>query len=147
MNDGGEFAKRHKDINPKELQLKVEHQGTHASFLDLDITIKDGIFVYKLYDKRDQFPFFIVRMPHMSSNIPSYIFYGTSFSELLRIARCSLLLDDFIERASALLKRMISQGGNKKTLSKQIKKAMIRYPDVFKKYNKTFEQIDSIIFS
>ena len=147
LNDGGEFAKRHKDIYPKELKLKVEHQGTHASFLDLDITIKDGIFVYKLYDKRDQFPFFIVRMPHMSSNIPSCIFYGASFSELLRIARCSLLLDDFIERASALLKRMISQGGNKKTLSKQIKKAMIRYPDVFKKYNKTFQQIDSIIFS
>ena len=57
--------------------LKCEHHGMHATFLDLDIKISDGVFVYKLYDKRDDFPFFVVRMPDRSSNIPSYIFYGT----------------------------------------------------------------------
>ena len=56
------------------------------------------VFMYKLFDKRDAFPFSIVRMPDLSSNIPSNIFHGTVFSELLRIARATLLFDDFVPR-------------------------------------------------
>ena len=57
INDREELLSSHKDIYPPELELKIEHQGGHATFLDLDITIKDGIFVYKLFDKRDAFHF------------------------------------------------------------------------------------------
>ena len=45
INDGGEFGKSCMDIYPKDLELKVEHQGEHATFLNLDITIKEGMFV------------------------------------------------------------------------------------------------------
>ena len=45
------------DIYPKELELKVEYQGDHATFLILDITINDGIFIYNLFDKKIRFPF------------------------------------------------------------------------------------------
>ena len=48
---------------PEELEQECEHNGNHATFLDLDITIEDGVFMYKLYDKRDEFPFHIIRMP------------------------------------------------------------------------------------
>ena len=58
-NDRDEFLKSYKDIYPPELDFKVEHQGKHDAFLDLDITIKDGMFVYKLIDKRDHFPFLL----------------------------------------------------------------------------------------
>ena len=46
----------------------VEHQGYQATFLNFDITVKEGTFIYKLFDKRDSFPFLIVRMPHVESN-------------------------------------------------------------------------------
>ena len=141
INDGGDFSSSFNKIYPQDLSLKVEHEGTHATFLDLDITIKDGIFVYKLFDKRDKFPFFIIRMPHLSSNIPSSIFYGSVFSEFLRIARCTLIFEDFIPRASELYSRMRSQGGDSRSILKQIKKALLRYPDVFKKYGKIYEEI------
>ena len=134
INDSNDFASSHKCIYPKELELKVEHQGTHATFLDLDITIDEGVFIYKFFDKRDAFPFFIVRMPHLSSNIPSSIFYGSVFSEFLRIARCSLLLDDFVNKASSLYQRMVSQGGKPNSIKKQLEKAFQRYPIVFQKY-------------
>ena len=123
------------------MELKVEHHGEHATFLDLDIRIEDNIFVYKLFDKRDAFPFFIVRMPYLSSNIPSIIFYSSIFSEFLRIARCTLKLHDFIPRAHELYARMRAQGGDTKLILHQIKKAFRRHPEAFNKYNKTFNEV------
>ena len=35
------FFKNFKEIYPKELDLKIEHYGSHATFLDLDIHIKN----------------------------------------------------------------------------------------------------------
>ena len=89
LNDTGDFGLSHHLIYPKHLQLKCEHQGNHATFLELDITIMDGIFVYKLFDKRDGFPFTIIRMPDKRGNIPSHIFYGSIMSEFLRIGRAT----------------------------------------------------------
>ena len=109
----------------------------HATFLDLDITIANNKFVYKLYDKRDAFNFFIVRMPDLSSNIPSTVFYGSIISEFLRIARCTLLYIDFIPKARDLYKRMIVQGGDKRLTGKQISKAFSRHPEAFLKFQKT----------
>ena len=111
--------------------------GNHATFLDLDIMVEYGIFVYKLFDKRDEFPFHIVRMPDRGSNIPSYIFYGTVLSEYLRIARSTLRLSDFLPRVSSLLVRMLNQGGNYYKILKQFKKAISRHPDTFIKYDMT----------
>ena len=69
-------------------------------------------------------------MPHLSSNIPSTISSGSIFSELLRMARCH---DD-------LFSRMIVQDGNRATLTKQLKTAFHRYPNVFQKFGKTHEE-------
>ena len=138
INDGNQFAVIYHRIYPKELELKVEHQGNHATFLDLDITIQDGIFIYKLFDKRDAFPFFIVRMPCMCSNIPSTTFkYGSVMSEFLRNARNTLQLTDFIPRARELCERMISQDGSKDKILKQINRAMNRHPVAFESFNTT----------
>ena len=63
-----------------------------------------------MFDKRDEFAFSVVRMPYIDSNIPSYIFYGTIMSEIIRIARCTLLLEDLIPRLDELCKRMLNQG-------------------------------------
>ena len=146
LNDSGEFSRSYTNIYPEELQLKCEHQGTHATFLDLEISVIDNIFVYKLFDKRDGFPFNIVRMPDLSGNIPSHVFYGTIMSEFLRIARCTLLLPDFISKANVLYKRMLNQGGTQNMVMKQIRKAIIRHPDTFIKYNTPSRQIiDKII--
>ena len=67
------------------------------------MTIDDDIFIYMLFDKRDKFPFFTVRMPYLSRNIPSPIFYVLIFSEFLRIARCTIRLTDFVPKASEFI--------------------------------------------
>ena len=44
LNNEGEFGKSFHLIYPYDLDLKCGHQGVHATFLDLEITISDGIF-------------------------------------------------------------------------------------------------------
>ena len=100
INDGGEFGRIYRDIYPDELNLKEEHSGVHASFLNLYINLINYKFIYNLYDKRDAFTFSIVRMPHISSNIPQSIFYSSLVGEFLRIAHSTLLLQDFIPRVN-----------------------------------------------
>ena len=64
INDGGEFESNYSNIYPEELQLGKENTDKHeTSFLDLNIKIKDEKFHFGLFDKRDSFPFSIVRMP------------------------------------------------------------------------------------
>ena len=70
----------------KELDLKLKHHGIFAFFLNLDFDMVDGKFVYKLYDKKDPFPFFIMKMFYIYSNIPNNIFYAAFFDETCRTA-------------------------------------------------------------
>ena len=81
--DDNEFLTSFKNIYPKELDLKVERQGNHVSFLDLDIKVEDSVFACKPFDKRDEFSLFKAQIPHFSSNIPSTISSGFIFSKLL----------------------------------------------------------------
>ena len=53
IDNGGEFGGSIYDIYLKELEVKVKHQGDHATLLNLDITLKKGTFIYKLFDKRE----------------------------------------------------------------------------------------------
>ena len=134
INDGGEFGRIFKDIYPEELELKIEHSGQHASFLNLDITIEDSIFVYKLYDKRDTFPFHIVRMPQISSNIPQSIFYSALVGEFLRIARSTLRIHDFIPKAKELVERMRRQGAQIHFSKRSLRKVIINHSESFNQF-------------
>lgn len=67
------------------------------------------MFVFKLFDKRNDFSFFLVRMPYINSNIPKLVFYSTLVGELLIIGRISLLYKDFDEKLKEMLNRMKAQ--------------------------------------
>ena len=140
LNDGGEFGRSFLEIYPPELEMKCEHEGCHATFYDLDINIVNGKFVYKLFDKRNNFSFFIVRMPDYTGNIPSHVFYGSIMSEFLRIARSTLLYEDFLPVAYKLFNRMKNQGGSSHKILNQIKKCINRHASSFN-FSKTSEQI------
>ena len=141
LNDNGEFGLSCHSIYPKELEVKCEHQGSAASFLEMHINIIDGEFVYKLFDKRDNFPFDIVRMPNLNGNIPEHVFYGSFLAEVLRIGRATLRYQDFLPRVTKLYVRMQNQGGSSKKLLQQVTKVVSKYSETFRKYNKSNSQI------
>ena len=142
INDGGIFEKNIKDIYPVELELKKEsHINTSAHFLDLNITINNSKFDSKLFDKRNDFPFDIVRMPYRSSNIPNKMFYTTASAEILRICKTSSLYISFTDTAQQLIKRVINQGGNLRLLKNSLKRMIERHYSVFVKFNKSITDI------
>ena len=94
INDGGEFKSSfessYSNIYPGELHLGKEDTDKHeASFLNLDIKIKDVKFHFDLFDKRNSIPFSIVRTLDKLSNVPSNLVYFALGIESLRIARAS----------------------------------------------------------
>ena len=113
LNEDGEFESNYSNIYPEELQLGKENTDKHeASFLDLNIKIKDGKFHFGLFDKRDSFLFSIVRMPDKSSNAPSTIVYSAIGAESLRIDRASNNPESFSTAIKPLIARMSRQGAS-----------------------------------
>ena len=58
-------------IYPTELQLnKANSSDTEAPFLDLNLSITNGIVSSKIYGKRDDFNFEIVNFPFLDGDVP-----------------------------------------------------------------------------
>ena len=78
-------------IYPTELQLnKANSSDTEARFLDLNLSITNGIVSSKIYDKGDDFVFEIVNFPFLDGDVPHSPSYGVYISQLIRFARvCS----------------------------------------------------------
>ena len=77
-----------KKIYPSQLTVKKANKSDHlADYLDLTF-IKDsgGRLSTRLYDKRDDFDFHIVRFPFLSSNISSGPSYRVYISQLISYA-------------------------------------------------------------
>ena len=64
-------------IYPTELQLnKANSSDTEAPFLDLNLSITNGIVSSKIYDKRNDFNFEIVNFPFLDGDVPRSPSYG-----------------------------------------------------------------------
>ena len=100
------FEKNIRNVYPAELELKKENRNDNsANFLDLNIEINNSKFITKLYDKRDNFDFNIIRMLHQSSNIPKKMFYSAMSAEILRICNATTSFQDFLRSSKILITR------------------------------------------
>ena len=83
-------------IYPAELQLnKANASDTEAAFLDLNLSIHNGIVSTKIYDKRDDFNFDIVNFPFLYGDVPQRPSYGVYISQHICFARASSHVTDF----------------------------------------------------
>ena len=71
-------------IYPTELQLnKANTSDTEAPFFDLHLSISNGFVSSKIYDKRDDFDFDIVKFPFLDGDVPRRPSYGVYISQLI----------------------------------------------------------------
>ena len=130
LNDGSTFEKHYKDVYPTELELRKENNSNScASLLDLYIYIEDGEFHTRLFDKRDNFGFDIVRMPIYCSNVPSKMFYGSIEAEFLRISRATSKIEHLSRNCKQLLNRMLKQNGQMRRIKFSLIKMIQRHQE------------------
>ena len=98
-------------IYPTELQLnKTNSSDTEAPFLDLNLSITNGIVSSKIYDKQDDFNFEIVNFPFLDGDVPRSPSYGVYISQLIRFARVCSNVDDFNNRNLFSTAKLLKQG-------------------------------------
>ena len=128
-------------IYPPELEIKETTESpTSASYLDLLLSVSNGILSTKLYDKRDDFNFRIVNFPFISSNIPESPAYGVYISQLIRYARACSFYDDFMCRAKPLTAKLQEQGYERDKLNVFGRKFFGRYNDLICSYHVSLTQ-------
>ena len=74
--------------------------------MDLHLSTSDGFVKTKIYDKRDNFDFDIVSFLFLAGDVPRSTSYGVYISQLIRFARVSSNVDDFITRNNVLTAKL-----------------------------------------
>ena len=107
---------------------------TEGAFLDLHLSISNGIVSTKIYDKRDDFDFEIVNFPFLDGDVPRSTSYGVYISQLIRFARTSSYVTDFNDRNILLTQKLLKQGYRYHKLRKTFSKFYRRYFDLISKF-------------
>ena len=98
-------------IYPTELQLdKANSADKEASWLDLDLSITNGIVSSKIYDKRDGLNFEIVNFPFLDGDVLRSPSYGVYISQLIPFARVYSNAGDVNNRNLFLTAKLLKQG-------------------------------------
>ena len=120
---------------PSELQLSgASASDTEAAFLDLRLSISNGIGSTKIYDKRDDFDFEIVGFPFLDGDVPRSTSYGVYISQLVRFAGASSYVTDFNTRGGLLTQKLLRRGYRCHGLRKTFSKFYRRYFDLISKF-------------
>jgi len=105
---------------PQFLQLNdttLETGGTN--FLGMNITQnQDHKIMVRVHDKRKEFPFKVVRYPHLDSEIPSDLPYGVFTGLTHRHDRICTEREDFVRESADLAATLLRQGAIKSRLIK-----------------------------
>ena len=98
-------------INPTELQLnKANSSDTEVAFLELILSITNGVVSSKIYDKWDNFNFEIVNFIFLDGDVPRSPSYGVYISQLIRYTRVCSSVDDFNNKNLFLNAKLLKQG-------------------------------------
>ena len=123
-------------IYPPELQLnKANTSDTEAPFLDLHLSISNGFVSSKIYDKRDDFDFDLVKFSILDGDIPRSTSYGVYISQLIWFARVSSHVVDFNARNKSLTAKLLQQGYRYHKLRKTFSKFYRRHYELVSKFS------------
>ena len=134
--DNPYFESMVKQIYPPELQLnKANTTDTEAPFLDLHLSIANGVVSYKTYYKRGDFDFDTVNFPFLYGDVPRRAPYGVYISQLIRFARVCNHVADFNARNKCLTAKLLQQSYRYHKLRKTFSKFYRRHYELISKFN------------
>ena len=101
----------------------------------MTIIISNGFVSSKIYDKRDNFDFFIVKFPFLDGDVPRPHSYEVYISQLIRFARVCRHVEDFNARNKCLTAKLLKQGYRYHKLRKVFSKFCRRHYELISKFN------------
>ena len=122
FNDDNTLLDRWREIYPVEMQLDKTNVGDSCSFLDLAISIDNGKFTYKSYDKRLYFNFEVINYSDLNSNVPCSPSYGVFKSQLVRFCDVNSQIGNFHSDIDTLVHKLMIQNFDLFTLKAKFKK-------------------------
>ena len=124
------------EIYPASLSLTQENEDfSKANVLDMEVSISNGIINTKVYCKTDYFPFDVISLPFLSSNLDNGICYRVFYGQIIRFQRLTSDRRDFEVRTRSLADILIARGYNKNRLRNQFSKAINKYMMEFYKWD------------
>ena len=124
--------------------MKETSRNTEGSSLELLINIESNKFSMNLFVKGDVVLFSNCRMPCFTRNIPSKIFYSAYRAGILMISRVTATKTDFINHCFTHISRMISQGGNIKSISMALPKTFRNFETFSNIFTTSLEFVECI---
>ena len=105
-----------------------------ADVLDMNVEIEDGMIRTKVYCKADAFPFRVVTMPFLESNLDRGVCYRVFYGQLVRFQRLCTYKEDFEFRTRHLLDLLRNRGYEVGLLGRQFCRAVDKYISDFQKW-------------
>ena len=130
-------------IYPLELQIvQTNVKNSSSTFLDLDVSVNNGVFSSKLYDKRRDFHFKVVSFPHLKANIPQSPAYGIFIGEVYRICKSSSTDLAFINDVKLLICKLCNQSFTSEILYRKLSSFLKSKPACIAKFWRNFNVND-----
>ena len=131
----GDFLSIAGEIYPPSLSLTQENdRSDRANVLDMEVQILDGYITTKVFCKADIFPFHVISLPFLDSNLDTRICYRVFYGQIVRFQRLCNNRLDFEERVKALLDQLVNRGYKSVLLKREFCKAVEKYIGEFQKW-------------
>ena len=124
------------EIYPPSLSLTQENDDPNkANVLDMEVNISERACVTKVYCKTDYFPFTVISLPFLESNIDKNLCHAVFYSQIIHFERLSSHREDFEKRTCFLGEILKSRGYHFNALERLFCKCVIKYAKEFQKWS------------
>ena len=141
-------------IYPRTLCVTTAASGNAVNYMDVTIQRQLGSLsrlTTVLFDKREHQPLrdlFIIKYPHVSSNISSTAKYGIITSQYHRLRRIIMLREDFVHRMAGIVSYMEFKGHDATRMLQQVHGLCTRHLELYgTRPNQLYQQIEAAFAS
>ena len=100
----------------------------------MEVRLEGGNVSTRVYCKTDKFPFDVISLPFLESNLDSRICYRVFYGQVVRFQRLSTFREHFEERVKFLAGILLARGYKRDFLQKQFCRAVGKYISEFQKW-------------
>ena len=92
---------------------KTNISSAVVNFLDSTISVYQGNFIFRLFDKRNEFNFNVINYPYACGDVPKAPTHGIFVSQLIRFCNMNSSLKNYFDNCKKLYAKLVNQSFEK----------------------------------